>query len=183
MKKLFLGLAVLLFAICLFSQHSLADCPNVPAPCDYGAIGWRGTCWNFPDICKNCGHKYCPDLPDSYKDMPQHVNSSCLKKILSGRVDGCSVPKEINPMYRHVFKAACDEHDICYHTDTSKSHCDNDFRNNMLYICDHYYKGITNVAQEKACEAAAALFYSGVVVGGQSGYDGDQDWKKNCPNK
>lgn len=185
LKKMLLCSGTLLFAICFSAPSLWASCPNVPAVCDYGAIGWQGTCLHFPKVCKDCGPKHCPDLPASYTDLPDQINSSCLEKIISsGRVDGCSIPKEVDPMFGKVFKAACDEHDICYHTDTAKSHCDNDLRNNIVYTCDQYYKGIANEGQKKACETAASLFYLGVVTGGQGGYDKDQDWKnKNCPQQ
>ncbi|MEW6594602.1 MAG: hypothetical protein AB1413_07010 [Thermodesulfobacteriota bacterium] len=179
MKKTFPAAVACGVLACLVAQPSLASCPNIPASCDYLAVGWQGTCFHLPNVCKPCGPKHCPDLPGSFRDMPQQINTPCLDKIIkAGRIDGCSVPEKIDPMYRHVFKAACDEHDVCYHSDTAKAHCDNDFRDNMLYICDHYYKGAANAFQEKACEDAALIFYGAVSIGGQNGYDKDQKWKK-----
>lgn len=183
-KKMLSGLGTLACAICFSASYLwAASCPNVPATCDYGAIGWQGTCLHLP-VCKTCGPKHCPDLPGSFKDLPYQINTPCLDKIVANRVDGCSIPKDVDPMFGKVFKAACDEHDICYHTDTAKSHCDNDLRNNILYTCDNYYNGIANEPQKSACKTAASLFYLGVVAGGQSGYDKDQEWKSNnCPQQ
>ena len=187
MKKIIIGLFMLFSVVCFASQASWADCPNAPISCGYGAIGWQGTCWHGIGGCQTCGPKHCPSLITSYKKLHHQINTPCISKMFkSKRIDGCSTPAGVNILYSEVFKAACNEHDICYHTNVSKTTCDNYFHSNMNQICDSYYTGFLNRAQEAACKAAADAFFMAVNVGkfAQDGWNSDQGWKKkNCSPK
>jgi hypothetical protein len=206
MKRLFLGLSMLLFAVCIASQNSWSlSCPSKPASCNYDAKGrqdykvkehkhhkrvslpgggHKNVTTPSTFSCDKTGSNHCPSLIKKFKNLHHQVTTSCLSKIVSKRVDGCSVPKGVKTMYKEVFKAACNEHDICYHSDASKSTCDADLYGNMNQICDSYYTGLPNRVQEEKCKAASEVFYEAVKKGGQGGFNGDQAWKnKWCKKK
>ena len=185
MKKIIIGLFMLFAVVCFASQASWAgifECPDSPIACNYAAIGYQNNCWtNLKNGCQPCYNRRCPKLITSYKKLHHQANSSCLSKIIkSGRVDGCSLPKDINVMYNNIFKAACDEHDICYHTDDGKIICDINFHSNMYQICESYYTGLLNRIQKEVCKRVADTFYMGVHLTKDSD-KADQNWKnKNC---
>lgn len=183
--------------ICLYSGMANADCSDSEGlQCPTGNVGWQGKC-NKPDYplhpvnCEPCGPKHCP--PSSHKHVEKQVNPMCLEKILkSGRVDGCSVPSLPGiEQYKHVFKASCDEHDICYHDkDTKKEECDKDFHLNMLHTCEGFLTGKTTAFTDAgialtACRRMADAWYKGVAMSGATpwgkGFKADRDWaKEHC---
>ncbi|GIL49770.1 hypothetical protein Vafri_6065 [Volvox africanus] len=96
--------------------------------------------------------------------------------------DGCSVPK--NWYYYHLFVPSCNVHDICYSCDrhkgwefASKSYCDNEvFYSKMLATCKSYWPStLSGFFNRVWCTAVASGYYTAAVIGGQSGYAGENN--------
>ncbi|OUM57822.1 hypothetical protein PIROE2DRAFT_17080 [Piromyces sp. E2] len=95
------------------------------------------------------------------------------------RVDGCS-SKVLNELADY-FEPACNGHDACYHC-LDKSKCDDDFYDNMQYICEKYFPGFSNLIDYAQCKLYKNAAYQVVKVSGdvQWGYDQDHKWNSNC---
>jgi hypothetical protein len=192
MKNRVYGLFVFLVVVFMAPQSSWAlSCPTKPVSCGYKAMGWqhytlvvpKGSFGHKPKkpYCKKRGSHGCGDKLGSYhkqRYVDHGGKASCMSKIVdAGRVDGCSVPSEVDNMYGHLFVGACEEHDINYHL-SSKKMSDNNFLGNMRQICEHFYVGSQNNAQKASCYAAAKVFHKAVVEKGQGGYNADHAWAK-----
>ncbi len=198
MKNILYGLFAFFVVVFMAPQSSWAlSCPTLPVSCGYTATGWQHYKLVKPEIhtdkwgritsrpkpfCEKTGSHGCGDKLGSYhkqRYIDHGGKASCISKIVdNGRVDGCSVPKEVDNMYGHLFVGACEEHDINYHF-SSKKTADNNFLGNMKQICEHFYVGSQNKAQKASCYAAANVFHKAVVEKGQGGYKADHDWAKS----
>lgn len=193
MKRTITAAIFLAFA---WQGTALADCPDKEGlKCPTGDVGWVGQCASVSIKGMSCdpcgGHStHCP--PASANDVWKKANSKCRQKIIkSGRVDGCSAPDLPHfKYYKNVFKASCDEHDICYHTTkVSKKDCDGAFLENMKKTCDTFLDGKTTaftaagIARADcirvATEWAAAVSVSGPSTPWGKGYTSDREWAAN----
>ena len=182
--------ALLLAVVSLIAMPVYADCPNKPITCEYGAIGYQGTCWHASKVrCESCGPQHCPQSPaTSYTQMPHRTQFACVAKIVETKQpDGCSnsLYDPLTKEYKKLFKPACDQHDICYRNNigASKGHCDNEFKANMDHMCSRLYPGVANVAQLGSCKAGSLTWYKFLQIAPQArqAFDDDQKWTRaNC---
>jgi hypothetical protein len=94
-------------------------------------------------------------------NKPSNCNSKPTK-INTPRTNGCSSAPNGS------FLGSCNTHDICYdNLDNTKSGCDVEFKNDLYDSCDdtspHY-------GMNKVCKGTANIYYSGVVIRGNSAY-------------
>lgn len=141
--------------LCIFfifyTQHTLARPSQLEATCDY----YHGTMipqWQCPQSGKIRKEKFCV-IKDS-QENPIHFN-------------GCTFSYK---NYGETFFKACVNHDFCYHHEPtthgfSKDHCDRQFLQDMMTLCDH------NDPHNKLCHANAKSFYYAVK------YFGTSSWK------
>ena len=180
MSRISLSLSLAALSVS-YAYPALADCPDKPISCDFGAIGRQGQCYHVFS-CKDCGPRHCPTYPRSYAELPNKVALTSCPQAISRATDGCSVPVSdpASNTYKQLLKAACDEHDICYSVKNSgKGTCDNDFRKNMEHICRSYYTGFQNSVQLGSCLAAVGVWYVAVAEKGQQAYNDDQVWAQS----
>ena len=109
-----------------------ADCSDTLIGADNraGRYQWTGRCYEGPiKGCEPCGPEHTLTIPERTTGW-----GTCSRTfIASYRADGCSVPFG---RYKERFKAACDEHDVCYATPgKDKPFCDDAFERNMLSMC------------------------------------------------
>ncbi|OUM70584.1 hypothetical protein PIROE2DRAFT_1102 [Piromyces sp. E2] len=69
--------------------------------------------------------------------VPVYKNS---RDDVRTRVDGCS-SKVLCDELADYFTLACNRHDTCYHC-ILKTQCDNDFYDNIQYVCEKYFPSL-----------------------------------------
>ncbi|OUM56621.1 hypothetical protein PIROE2DRAFT_18676 [Piromyces sp. E2] len=108
--------------------------------------------------------------------VPMYKSS---KSDVRTRIDGCS-SKVLNDLASY-FTPACNGHDACYHC-LSKTQCDNDFYDNMQYICEKLFPGFWNVIDYAQCKIYKNTAYGTVKVLSPkaAGHAGDREWKNDC---
>lgn len=165
-----------------------ASCPDQPISCDLGAAGWQGTCWSARKLsCAPCGPRHCPTLPT---EVPKRYRYPCVEVVQADKaqVDGCSNPltDPLSNLYKRVFRAACVQHDTCYHNTINipKPTCDRDFKGNMQWLCNAFYTGTANQAQRASCLSAAEVWFTTVstVPLAEQLWRSDHAWTSaHCP--
>jgi hypothetical protein len=167
----------------LSAGTAAADCPDrVIELGKYegrdGRFQWQGQCFRgVLKGCKPCGPVHKKKVPYLTKG-----GGSCTRKMIANhRADGCSAPSgevkdvKLATPYKWKFKAACDEHDVCYATPgTEKEWCDRAFYQNMMATCKHAPEG---------CGSMAYVFFQAVYKTpmGLSSYHGGQRFaRENC---
>ena len=160
-------MAVVIVTLTLMSSMVMADCDDYALDTIPGwnnEFRWVGQSWSWYHCVWEDNH-YSQKLPY----VVAGTGSCTPDSILQQRADGCSGGCDDD---RRRFRAACNEHDKCYATPgVSKETCDNNFRGNMYYICDHHYFG--------SCKINADAFYSAVAVFGGPSYNNGQEWGRN----
>jgi hypothetical protein len=97
--------------------------------------------------------------------LAQPSTGQCTRmKIFVDRADGCSGGVSSD---KRRFRAACNEHDVCYATPgKTQKGCDEDFLANMRYMCEF---------EQGGCRGAA-FFIRGFVAFATKSYNNGQDY-------
>jgi len=160
-------MVLVIMSLTLMSSMVMADCDDYaldPIPGYNNVFRWVGQSWSWYH-CVWTGDHLSQPLPY----VVSGTGNCSADYLLQQRADGCSGGEDFD---RRRFRAACNEHDKCYaSTGVTKKTCDNNFRGNMYFICDHHYFG--------SCKINADAFYSAVVAFGGDSYDNGQQWGRD----
>jgi len=121
-----------------------------------------------------------PDIP-VYK---QSQDSIFLCKS-GGRIDGCSAQYKILDDFMYYFTPACNGHDACYHCNGDKTQCDDQFKNNMINLCEKNHSIISRPKSLFSCKSVAYVAHL-VVKHADFAWDGwrsDRAFTNNNFNK
>ena len=89
--------------------------------------------------------------------------------------NGCSKPPGIDIAGEENFTYCCDRHDACYEScGSSRDYCDKEFSKCMRQLCD------TAFSHNKQCKSAAEMYFMGVNLFGQGGFEDSQDQHCTC---
>ncbi len=181
--------SLLAFLLGLPAAYAFADCSHrlIGAKNRDGKYQWQGRCFKLTKGCQPCGKIHTRKI----KYMTKRHGSCSRRTIASERADGCSAPStrfffkqpglptnprkliQLKTPYKYKFKAACDEHDVCYSSlGRNKRVCDRSFYNNMIDMCKRSGKG---------CKSMAWVYFRFVSALGNSSYlDGQNYANKKC---
>lgn len=158
------------------AEVARADCPDklIGANDRSGKYQWQGQCLKITG-CRPCGPVHTRNI----KYKTKGYGKCSRNKIASKRADGCSAPSGkykklyLSTPYKKKFKAACDEHDVCYATyGKKKRDCDKAFDRNMADMCKRAGKG---------CKPMAYAFFNAVFLAGLPSYRNGQKYaNENC---
>ncbi len=169
-----LAVVTAVLAIASANPVKALGCSDSHWACANGSDLAFGKCldWSGCQVCHSNWQEGCRERDARCDDIKE---GNKTWNTPAKRIDGCSAPDEAG--YNETFRAACNEHDVCYGTPgRTKGDCDSDFLKNMSTVCNNRVGGSLQGCIKAASAYAAAV---GNRHEAQDGYKWGQEWAVN----